>query len=242
MKTYRPTGEVRHPKKGELCSMGNGDGVTRCPSDDWGGSPRMIYEEVDDAPCPDSIMESIVALHRSRSVKGLAKYGVTLDRDDLSFDQWAEHLLLELMDAAGYIQRLRKKVAGLAQGAPGWEPPKSIAETHGGPSAAAVLSASPAKPKTVVELADQVADELKQRGFIKPEVVADVQAIVPASRVGWVSPDFFEEAKPGAVTSLSVSAVSRMEGGKPIDIRVLVTRQPLESPPCPSDPPSTSPA
>lgn len=204
MKTYRPTGEVRHPKKGELCSMGNGDGVTRCPSDNWGGSPRMIYEEVDDTPCPDSIMESIVALHRSRSVKGLAKYGVTLDRNDLTIDQWLEHLLTELVDACGYTQRLRRQFAASA----------------------------PTPEQQFVNAASQIGDEVHR-------LYAERFGPVPlAARRGWVS---IADLDKWDGAPLTIHSVPRMVGGKPIDFCVLVT--PFKEPvPCPSDPPSTSPA
>ena len=37
---------------------------------------------------------------------GKAKYGVTLERTDLTNREWVEHLKEELMDSCGYSQRL----------------------------------------------------------------------------------------------------------------------------------------
>ena len=41
-----------------------------------------------------------------RSLRGLRKYGVTTERDDLSPADWLLHLQEELLDAAVYIERL----------------------------------------------------------------------------------------------------------------------------------------
>ena len=47
----------------------------------------------------DSILESVLSKYRERSETGVAKYGVTLDRKDLSSLEWLIHLQEELMDA-----------------------------------------------------------------------------------------------------------------------------------------------
>jgi hypothetical protein len=68
-------------------------------------------EEVPDAPednpDPTSTTERLVGLIRDRHAKGLAKYGTTLDRGDLSPDQWAQHAIEEALDLAGYLMRLK---------------------------------------------------------------------------------------------------------------------------------------
>lgn len=53
-----------------------------------------------------STTERIIAELRDRHEKGLAKYGVTVDRADLTHMQWGQHLKEELMDATLYVQRL----------------------------------------------------------------------------------------------------------------------------------------
>jgi len=60
-----------------------------------------------------SIVESVRKQLLERSNVGLLKYGVTLDRDDLSLLDWLEHAKQEQMDSVLYlekiIQELRKK-------------------------------------------------------------------------------------------------------------------------------------
>lgn len=62
-------------------------------------------------PRASDVTESLVALLRSRDAHGRAKYGTTLDRTDLDFDAWGQHLLEELLDAAGYVQAARRELA-----------------------------------------------------------------------------------------------------------------------------------
>lgn len=61
----------------------------------------------------DPIIESVIEKLRSRSVRGLDKYGVGLDREDLSVVEWLTHLQEELMDAAGYVEKLIKTLGGI---------------------------------------------------------------------------------------------------------------------------------
>ena len=43
---------------------------------------------------------------QQRAKVGLNKYGTTMERKDLSVQEWLIHLQEELMDAAVYVQRL----------------------------------------------------------------------------------------------------------------------------------------
>ena len=56
----------------------------------------------------DSVVESVVKKFKDRSRVGIEKYNTTLDRTDIDFDGWAEHLQQELMDAILYLERLKK--------------------------------------------------------------------------------------------------------------------------------------
>lgn len=58
----------------------------------------------------DSNVRSVVNKYKQRSAVGIQKYGTTLDRDDLSFDEWLNHLQEELMDATLYIEKLRSEL------------------------------------------------------------------------------------------------------------------------------------
>ena len=65
----------------------------------------VVFETVQ----PDSIVESVIKKFKDRSDVGIKKYGTTLDRNDINFDGWAEHLQQELMDGILYLERLRKE-------------------------------------------------------------------------------------------------------------------------------------
>lgn len=52
------------------------------------------------------ITELVKADIDARSRRGLTKYGVTLDRTDLSEQEWLQHLYEELLDAACYVRVL----------------------------------------------------------------------------------------------------------------------------------------
>lgn len=53
-----------------------------------------------------SIEEKVIAEIRRRAEKGEAKYGTTMDRNDLSLKEWLQHLKEELMDGVIYIQKI----------------------------------------------------------------------------------------------------------------------------------------
>ncbi len=57
----------------------------------------------------DSIVESVIAKFKQRSEVGINKYGKTLDRTDLNYKDWLNHIQEELMDAILYCERLRKE-------------------------------------------------------------------------------------------------------------------------------------
>jgi hypothetical protein len=47
---------------------------------------------------------------QERSRLGQLKYGTTLDRTDLTPQQWAQHMQEELMDAILYLERLKREM------------------------------------------------------------------------------------------------------------------------------------
>lgn len=57
---------------------------------------------------PDSIVVSVISKFQQRSEIGQRKYGTTLDRTDLSFLEWANHMQEELMDAILYLEKMKK--------------------------------------------------------------------------------------------------------------------------------------
>lgn len=55
----------------------------------------------------DQIVENVKTLYDIRAIKGKNRYGVTMDRNDLSFVEWIIHLQEELMDATIYLEKLK---------------------------------------------------------------------------------------------------------------------------------------
>lgn len=85
----------KQKKKKPVTLGGNGLYIQNIP---------VVFETVS----PDSIVDSVIKKFKDRSDVGIKKYGTTLDRKDINFDGWAEHLQQELMDGILYLERLRK--------------------------------------------------------------------------------------------------------------------------------------
>lgn len=58
----------------------------------------------------DSIVSEIIQQYQIRADFGEKKYGVTLDREDLSTQDWIEHAKQEAMDFTLYLQKLSKEI------------------------------------------------------------------------------------------------------------------------------------
>ena len=54
------------------------------------------------------VTEHLVAMLRQRDAAGLRKYGTTLDRTDLTPEQWIDHAIEEALDFAGYLMALKR--------------------------------------------------------------------------------------------------------------------------------------
>lgn len=66
----------------------------------------------------DPVVESVIQKLEERSERGKKKYGVMLDRPDLSQREWLIHLQEELMDAVNYLEVLiheREEQGGASQ-------------------------------------------------------------------------------------------------------------------------------
>lgn len=57
------------------------------------------------------IEEQVINQIRERADKGFKKYGTTMERTDLSFTDWVQHLQEELLDAIIYAERLKEDYA-----------------------------------------------------------------------------------------------------------------------------------
>ncbi|WP_296683182.1 hypothetical protein [Flavobacterium sp.] len=66
----------------------------------WTGNMTMIK---------DSVVESVIKKFQDRSDLGIKKYGTTLDRNDLSWQEWISHAQEEAMDLVLYLERMKKE-------------------------------------------------------------------------------------------------------------------------------------
>ncbi len=62
---------------------------------------------------PSEITQRLIERLLQRDAVGLKKYGVSLDRQDLTIEQWLDHKTEELLDGAGYAQSAKREVAAL---------------------------------------------------------------------------------------------------------------------------------
>ena len=56
----------------------------------------------------DTIVEKVIENFKKRSIIGYLKYGVTMDRNDLTYLEWINHLQEELMDACIYLEKIKQ--------------------------------------------------------------------------------------------------------------------------------------
>lgn len=55
----------------------------------------------------DKIIYQVVKLIKDRADKGLQTYGLTMDRDDLTPEQWFDHAIEEALDLAIYLMKIK---------------------------------------------------------------------------------------------------------------------------------------
>ena len=60
----------------------------------------------------DSVVHSVLQKFIRRAEAGKKKYGVTLDRTDLSVLDWIQHAQEEHMDAILYLEKLKQMLGG----------------------------------------------------------------------------------------------------------------------------------
>lgn len=60
-----------------------------------------------------STTETLCEMIRERAAVGLKKYGVTIDRKDLTAEQWLQHSIEEKLDDLQYMMRLRAEIRNM---------------------------------------------------------------------------------------------------------------------------------
>lgn len=63
---------------------------------------------------PDSIVKSINEKLVDRAEVGYNKYNATMDRNDLTTDEWINHAMEEMMDMLLYMEKLRVELKNKA--------------------------------------------------------------------------------------------------------------------------------
>lgn len=53
-----------------------------------------------------NILDQTIKDLQAREVRGLKEYGTTMDRNDLSQDEWLQHAYEEALDLALYLKKL----------------------------------------------------------------------------------------------------------------------------------------
>ena len=96
-------------------------GYTKYPDIKVTIDPPMIHESPDggktvksrpfrDPQRSDRYVQQVKEKFEQRSQTGIKKYGTTLERDDLSLQDWLTHFEEELMDGLLYLQVLKDKL------------------------------------------------------------------------------------------------------------------------------------
>ena len=58
----------------------------------------------------DTVVRSVIKKFQDRSRVGIEKYGTTLDRDDLSIEEWVDHAIEESMDFILYLYKIKTEI------------------------------------------------------------------------------------------------------------------------------------
>jgi hypothetical protein len=82
----------------------------------WGTTPEgaQFWYDVFNGNRPtvtteDSIVNQVIEKIKSRSEVGIKKYGTTLDRKDLTHEQWLDHAIEEAMDLTLYLTKIKNE-------------------------------------------------------------------------------------------------------------------------------------
>jgi hypothetical protein len=68
----------------------------------------FLYMKFEKEQTKDTIVESVIEQFKQRSEVGINKYGVTLDRTDLTRLEWLQHAQEEAMDMILYLEKLKQ--------------------------------------------------------------------------------------------------------------------------------------
>jgi hypothetical protein len=66
------------------------------------------------------LLDELISEFESREQRGFQKYGTTMDRQDLSLQEWMQHFKEELMDGLLYLHKLQTLIND-TQGLPDYQ-------------------------------------------------------------------------------------------------------------------------
>ena len=66
------------------------------------------------------LLEQLISEFTKREQRGFKKYGTTMDRQDLSLEEWLQHFKEELMDGLCYLHKLQT-IINDTQGHPNYQ-------------------------------------------------------------------------------------------------------------------------
>ena len=83
-------------------------GICFWENEDDVSSTENLFKEFKNQTMKDSIVESVIEQFKQRSEVGKVKYGITLDRTDLTRLEWLNHAQQEAMDMILYLEKLKQ--------------------------------------------------------------------------------------------------------------------------------------
>ena len=103
-------------KEGKLleCFLRRKEAVFYCASNQTLPLPDYNWEDEfeirEETVVKDSINAEVIELIKVNAAKGWSEYGKTMDRTDLSLEEWLKHLRLELLDATVYVTKILQEL------------------------------------------------------------------------------------------------------------------------------------
>ncbi len=67
------------------------------------------------------LLKELISEFENREQRGFLKYGTSMDREDLSFDEWLQHFKEELMDGITYLHKLQNIIKNDTQRFPDYQ-------------------------------------------------------------------------------------------------------------------------
>lgn len=108
--------DIAHAAMTEIRQATTGDGYfAKQVADNYGRPSKRLDDEGEAHPAciADRNVRNVAEALAQRSIKGLAKYGVSTERRDLNHLDWLQHLQEELMDACVYIEAAKHSIKRL---------------------------------------------------------------------------------------------------------------------------------